>query len=74
MLSYMNLHTVPEDDLIDLIEVRTVDQIDEVKASIVKYAGNHLSEFIATMSEANVMRLLTKLREMASPDGSDELR
>lgn len=74
VLSYMNLHAVPEDDLIDLIEVRTVDQIDEVKASIVKYAGNHLSKFIATMSEANVMRLLTKLREMASPDGSDELR
>ncbi|KAG4069844.1 hypothetical protein HA402_009551 [Bradysia odoriphaga] len=54
--------------------MRTVDQIDDVKASIVQYAGNHLSKFFGTMSEANVMRLLTKLREMASPDGSDELR
>lgn len=74
LLSDLNLHTVPEDDLIELIEMRTVDQIDEVKASIVKYAGNHLSKFIGTMSETNVMRMLTKLREMASPDGSDELR
>ncbi|XP_037051446.1 thyroid adenoma-associated protein homolog [Bradysia coprophila] len=74
VLGDLNLHTVSEDDLLDLIEIRTVDQIDDVKASIVQYAGNHLSKFFGTMSEASVMRLLTKLREMASPDGSDELR
>lgn len=76
ILSELNLDTVLEDELIDMIERRTVDQIDEVKASIVKYAGNigHLNKYFGTMSEANVIRTLRKLREMAAPNGSDELR
>lgn len=74
ILSDLNLDTVLEDELIDMIEKRTVDQIDEVNASIVKYVGNHLKTYFGTMSEANAIRILTKLREMAAPDGSDELR
>lgn len=75
VLSEMQMmDAVSEDDLIGMVEGRTVDQIDEVKASIVKYAGNHLNKYFGAMSEANVIRTLTKLREMADPDGSDELR
>lgn len=74
ILSELDLDTVLEGELIDMVERRTVDQIDEVKASIVKYAGNHLNKYFGTMNEANVIRTLTKLREMSAPDGSDELR
>lgn len=74
ILSELNLEAISEEELIDMIDKRTVDQIDEVKASIVKYAGNHLNKYFGTMSEANVIRTLEKLREMAAPDGSDELR
>lgn len=74
VLGELNLETLPEDTLIDVIDQRTIGQIDEVNASIVHYAGNHLSKYFGTMSEANVVRTLTKLRELASPDGSDELR
>lgn len=74
ILSELNLDAVSEEELIDMIEKRTIDQIDEVKASIVKYAGNHLNKYFGAMSEANVIRTLEKLREMAAPDGSDELR
>lgn len=74
VLSEVKLDAVSPDELIDAIERRTVDQIDEVKASIVAYAGNHLHKCFGTMSEPNLVRLLTKFREMASPDGIDELR
>lgn len=74
VLSELNLDSVSENELIDAIEKRTINQIDEVKASIVKYTGSHLSKFFEAMSEANIVSTLTKLREMASPDGNDELR
>lgn len=74
ILSELNLDAVSEAELIEMVEGRTVDQIDEVKASIVKYAGNHLNKYFGTMTEENVIRTLAKLREMAAAVGSDELR
>lgn len=74
ILSELNVDAISEEELIEMVERRTVDQIDEVKASIVKYAGNHLTKYFGNMSEANVIRTLTKLREMAADHGSDELR
>ncbi|KAJ6646380.1 Thyroid adenoma-associated protein like [Pseudolycoriella hygida] len=70
VLSELNLSAMSDGELTEVIERRTVDQIDEVKASIVTYASNHLG----TMSEENVVRILRKLRELAAPDGSEELR
>lgn len=74
ILSEVSVTITSDEELIGMLEKRTNDQIDEVKTSIVKYVGNHLNEYFATMSDENIIRILTKLREMASADGTDELR
>lgn len=74
ILSELTLIATSEEELIEMIEKKTIDQIDEVKTSIVKYVGNHLDKNFATMTDENIIRILTKLREMAAADGTDELR